>query len=839
MHFSEVNEVTKSIHEHLVSFHLDKYSHWIPIRILGEWDGSTGAGGPYTFWQAYIKDATPFRFQQIWQRTKNVSHHTPSRTDIAGSKKSWRKDILKQTIPSTVMLDSSCGQLYASCSPPNSVDLDLLLLDALGLPSLLSESLTLESLSGELDTPIPDFSFAYRPPPLEVVDLGERLQMWPPGWFRKPITTGSERTGKVVLAAPTAPRLQSMLRENISISRWLKPVTLLAQPDPRDIPWNLDSIVSNNKLKVWKPEGSIFSPEAKRAAMAGRRRGLSCRLDSPQNRQFFQREVALKTDGTVKNVRFRIPVDTMHPETVKILLELQSLNSFYKDGLDEADDSSNNVPEQANKPPIPSIMVSNSRFAFPLSLESSDALGCELPPSLAARRGRRSLPPLITTVNCEIASLPYPSIPTAFLGSPSSYSPTFDPAAFDDSIATEDLSIGVQDMIVSLRSQCATLGPASPSSTELSRALSELNQSPASCHESSDSDEWAFAESLLEGFGSRLPHVTPPKTPSVETTSLPHTKPQSAETVSDPIFSTRKYRVPRRNKTTSGKESILPAKQPNPPTTPSPPLRPALASPPSQGSTDKAKKTVRFASLPARRPCSGPLPTPTVRPQPLANALSRPPQSVAEKALEDNIGNDDSGSPSNPSSNLTSETLWHSMVVPRPKTRSVHSSSIAPLSPHDTNAALSRKVSSDTVGYRHLSGIGKPPVAEKKKILRGKEALTPSLGNPTSPPFTPKKSMLQEKASAPWSPHSFIRHSFGRHSLSRIMKSPTVGKENEEEGADGKYKRKTYSNASPSVYAPASPLSGRNVNENAARRGSGSVAKSRMPTPLRKIFRFS
>lgn len=119
------------------------------------------------------------------------------------------------------MLDSSCGQLYASCSPPDSLDLDLLLLDATRLPSLLSESLTLESLFGELNTPIPDFSLAYRPPPLAVVDLGERLHMWPPGWFRKPITTKSERKGKVVLAAPTSPRLQSMLRENISISRWL------------------------------------------------------------------------------------------------------------------------------------------------------------------------------------------------------------------------------------------------------------------------------------------------------------------------------------------------------------------------------------------------------------------------------------------------------------------------------------------------------------------------------------------------------------------------------------------------------------------------------------------
>jgi len=119
------------------------------------------------------------------------------------------------------MLDSSCGQLYALCSPPDSLDLDLLLLDAAGLPSLLSESLTLESLSGELNTPIPDFSFAYWPPPLAVVDLGERLHMWPPGWFRKPITTDSERKDKIVLAAPTAPRLQSMLRESISISRWL------------------------------------------------------------------------------------------------------------------------------------------------------------------------------------------------------------------------------------------------------------------------------------------------------------------------------------------------------------------------------------------------------------------------------------------------------------------------------------------------------------------------------------------------------------------------------------------------------------------------------------------
>lgn len=615
-----------------------------------------------------------------------------------------------------------------------------------------------------------------------------------------------------------------------------EPVTLRAQPDPRDIPWNLDSIVNNDKPKIWRPEGSIFSPEAKKAAMAGRRRGLSCRLDSPQNRHFFQREVALKADGTVKNVRFRIPADTMHPETVRIMLELQSFNSFYKDGLDEADDNSNNVPGQANKLPVPTIMVSDSRFAFPLSLESSDTLRFE---SLAARRGRRSLPPLITTANCEMASLSYPSIPSAFLGSPSSHSPRFDPATFDDSIATEDLSIGVQDMIVSLRSQCATMGPTSPPSTELSMTPSESDKSPGSRHESSNSDEWAFAESLLEGFGSRLSHVRPPKTPSVETTSSPHTKPQSAETVSEPPSSTRKYFIPRRNKTKSGKESILPSKQPNRPTTPSPPLRPALASPLSQGNSDKAKKTVRFASLPTRRHCSAPSPTSALSPRPLANALSGPPQSVAEKAIGDNIGNDDSGSPSTaPSSKLTSETLWQSNVAPRPKPRSAHRSSIAPLSAHDTNSALSREVNSDILGHRHLpsGGIGKFPAAEKKKNLRGKKA---SLGNPTSSPFTPNKSMLQEKASAPWSPHSFIRHSFSRHSLSRIMKSPTVGKENEDEGADKKYKRKTYSNASPSVYAPSTPLSGRNIDENAARRGSGLVAKSRMPIPLRKIFRFS
>jgi hypothetical protein len=152
----------------------------------------------------------------------------------------------------------------------------------------------------------------------------------------------------------------------------------------------------------------------------------------------------------------------MEPELVDLMVELQDLNAFFKEGLEDVDTVVAMIDKEKEKLSPPSLVVSNSEKAVPLLLEGQTA---STPPVLLAnRRGKKLLSPLrlsqdqtncpyteINNSNAIQSDILYPGIPTPFFGSPSSYSPQFEYTKADG------VSMPLQDMVSKLRSQCAAI----------------------------------------------------------------------------------------------------------------------------------------------------------------------------------------------------------------------------------------------------------------------------------------------------------------------------------------------------------------------------------------------
>ena len=260
-----------------------------------------------------------------------------------------------------------------------------------------------------------------------------------------------------------------------------------------------------------------------------------------------------------------------------MMVELRNLNSFFKAGLENPDQSVA-VPSNANNmPEPPSLIISNSHCAIPISLESSENISAPL--SLAVRRGKDHLPPLLLkTIKYDSLVTEYPSIPTAFLGSPSAYSPKFEYANTAD-----DPSLDLEDMIASLRAQCASMYSNSERLAHRSEDffdtpdLSKDTWSQAS-NDSDDAGELAFANSFLPNL-------------DINTTD-------AANKRAHPIGACT--RAPKMNIQPTSAGAIRSPPQGPPPSTPPPPL----PSPSGLSSTHKVRgilknsKNVRFASLP-------------------------------------------------------------------------------------------------------------------------------------------------------------------------------------------------------------------------------------------------
>ncbi|KAF7356572.1 Methylenetetrahydrofolate reductase [Mycena venus] len=464
-----------------------------------------------------------------------------------------------------------------------SLDLGLCLHDDL----LLSESLTLSSLSSSTSStpPIPAGCMV---PLATIIDHNDGPTMSRRCSLRK------FALDKATLTSPTPPRLRTMLKEKLLVETWLNGV---AFDSSEHTPW---SGIDNAEPTTWKSEGSLYNPQVfkTKMALARRNRELKEQRTTPsisgtappatfrhrssnRNALVFEREIILNSGGQSTRMSLRASAKTMDPGVAEMISELQNLNSFFKEKEAKA-------PERPIAPPPPSLIVSNSHFSLPVSLESSGNLTPNIPLALAARRGKKMLPPL--SVKPSPDEHEYPSMPTAFLGSPSTYSPKFEFASHPNRP-----SMDLQQMVTSLRSQCAPLDPAQEAEEE------------------EEDDEWAFADGLLDPYSPR-----PFDSEFVKKPLLPDMVDYAAESLTDsPAFSSRGPVEAIPHSPSPSTRATLNA----PPSTPLPP-RPAQRT--SVRSILKSTKSVRFASLPHERPESPESPV-IVTPRPRRSLPSSPP----------------------------------------------------------------------------------------------------------------------------------------------------------------------------------------------------------------------
>ncbi len=274
----------------------------------------------------------------------------------------------------------------------------------------------------------------------------------------------------------------------------------------------------------------------------------------------------------------------MNPEIVDIMLQLRELNTYFS----ESNTPIETIPEEdeENVQP-PALMISNSQFTIPLSLDSTTTLETSVHSTSLASRRQRSLPPLALG-HSKLKDIVYPDIPTAFMGNSSVYSPI-------DPTANIELSpMNLQDMIGTLRSRCASLQVQTPATADLfAYQQAMISGTQTSGHAAGD--EWAFANELSKSFVSDSPgHLSADGPPgsSFAVSNLLDDSLLDETLVSTPILS-EVFIEPKKPLSASPKVPLDPSYLP--PSSPLPPC-PAQSSPKSPRGILKRCKSVRFAS---------------------------------------------------------------------------------------------------------------------------------------------------------------------------------------------------------------------------------------------------
>ncbi|GBE86654.1 hypothetical protein SCP_0905340 [Sparassis crispa] len=295
-----------------------------------------------------------------------------------------------------------------------------------------------------------------------------------------PFGSSLEYSERATITVPTGPRLRTMLLEPICVSKWA--ATLRAYPPPNHVPWQ-DSDLKEEVDFVpapWIAEGSILPREALKAMLRSRRGQVSVSLSITVN-------------------------DELVPSSPDFGVECSVTMGISMADL-QSDPGTDGGTVESFKLPVPTIMVSNSTAILPLSLESSQSLAYDVP--LAVRRGKKVPPPLtLSTVNIRKPKQEldaYPGIPSPFLGSPSSSSPTF-----EFSVNPTAFSMGLEAMCADLRSRCPDFNLSPPINPEHSqgRWRTVLCSQPSVTTPTTEDDEWAFAKDLLDQYicDARLP----------------------------------------------------------------------------------------------------------------------------------------------------------------------------------------------------------------------------------------------------------------------------------------------------------------------------------------------
>lgn len=302
---------------------------------------------------------------------------------------------------------------------------------------------------------------------------------------------------------------------------------------------------------------------------------------SPSQREklVFERELTIQSDGQTKRLSLQVSAKTMAPDMVDMMLELQDLNSYF--GSDTNGQADVDVPRTMPAPPT--LMLSTSTYNTPLSLESSSSLLSEKP--LAIRRGQK-LPVALELIQHKSYKndLPYPGIPTPFLGSSSSFSPSTEGC---NNAPTSGLSL--DEMISDLKSRCASLRggrkPLPPIKEE-----KPLPTTPTTIPTSDVvDDEWAFAGDGHTAVTTSEETFHDDEPGTVSSCTVVSCSPKSDTTLGDDVAGLLKSEFPPK-----------PSKNYGPPTAPPgfPLPRPTSAHRKRVRGILKSTKSVRFAILP-------------------------------------------------------------------------------------------------------------------------------------------------------------------------------------------------------------------------------------------------
>ncbi|KAI5895365.1 uncharacterized protein SCHCODRAFT_02686764 [Schizophyllum commune H4-8] len=348
-------------------------------------------------------------------------------------------------------------------------------------PPVLAESLSIDTLSTSSSAiSIPSLPLGCMITRPAIVDLKGGLQ---------------SRFAKVTV--PTVPRMRAMLKDEPCVDRWLD--NLRYSSIPGHSPWGE---TEDAAAPSWLPEGSSYTPEAFRQALSSARsspayqtifrkarssapgdgsssptsptpisptllRRMSYHPSSFRDALVFEREISLKSEAGVKRWSMQVPASTMKPELVDIVVELQKLNSFFNDGLTDLNQGVSALDQHKQRVTTPALTVSDSHETIPLPLERVKENTTTL---IANRRGKKAPPAL--NLKRQTPEDTYPGIPTAFLGTPSAYHPELDPRP-----KREGPAMNINDMISSLRSQCAAISR-SPTSEVASSPLESVSEEP-------------------------------------------------------------------------------------------------------------------------------------------------------------------------------------------------------------------------------------------------------------------------------------------------------------------------------------------------------------------------
>ncbi|KAI5826754.1 hypothetical protein K523DRAFT_374819 [Schizophyllum commune Tattone D] len=382
-------------------------------------------------------------------------------------------------------------------------------------PPVLAESLSIDTLSTSSSAiSIPSLPLGCMISRPAIVDLKGGLQ---------------SRFAKVTV--PTAPRMRAMLKNEPCVDRWLD--NLRYSSIPGHSPWGE---TEDAAAPSWLPEGSIYTPEAFRQALSSARsspayqtifckarssapgdasssptsptpisptllRRMSYHPSSFRDALVFEREISLKSEAGVKRWSMQVPASTMKPELVDIVVELQKLNSFFNDGLTDLNQGVSALDKHKQRVTMPALTVSDSHETIPLPLERVKENTTTL---IANRRGKKAPPAL--NLKRQAPEDTYPGIPTAFLGTPSAYHPELDPRP-----KREGPAMNINDMISSLRSQCAAISR-SPTSEVASSPLASVSEEPeeskAARNHDSAQDYMSVKDQQALAFSVAIPQLS-------------------------------------------------------------------------------------------------------------------------------------------------------------------------------------------------------------------------------------------------------------------------------------------------------------------------------------------